>query len=179
MASNTSKFDLHKKDPVLDAEDTFNIQTMLNENWDKVDKAAKGAPLSLDASSLNEEGDTGHRHALSMATKAEAETGTNNTKLVTPIRVKEALKAHLPKGTATIPVTGWTAHTGENALKLNLPISGVVVGDWVDLTVGEEFQKVAQDAEINGTVVEYNGGVILFANSVPSVEIPVRYKVVK
>jgi len=39
LASNTPNLDLYKKDPVADASDTFNITTMLNENWDKLDAA--------------------------------------------------------------------------------------------------------------------------------------------
>lgn len=39
MASNTPNLDLLKKDPVADGNDTFNIETMLNENWDKIDAA--------------------------------------------------------------------------------------------------------------------------------------------
>ena len=41
MASYTENLNLLKKDPVVDGADTFNIETMLNENWDKID-AAKG-----------------------------------------------------------------------------------------------------------------------------------------
>jgi hypothetical protein len=37
LASNTPRLNLYKKDPVADANDTFNIQTMLNDNWDKID----------------------------------------------------------------------------------------------------------------------------------------------
>lgn len=39
MASKTPNLDLLKKDPVADGNDTFNIETMLNENWDKIDAA--------------------------------------------------------------------------------------------------------------------------------------------
>ncbi len=39
MASNTPNLNLLKKDPVTDGNDTFNIETMLNENWDKIDAA--------------------------------------------------------------------------------------------------------------------------------------------
>ncbi|MNW42183.1 Phage tail fiber repeat protein [compost metagenome] len=39
MASNTPNLDLLKKDPATDGNDTFNIQTMLNDNWDKIDEA--------------------------------------------------------------------------------------------------------------------------------------------
>lgn len=39
MASNTPNLNLLKKDPVTDGNETFNIQTMLNDNWDKIDEA--------------------------------------------------------------------------------------------------------------------------------------------
>ncbi|WP_121615203.1 hypothetical protein [Virgibacillus halodenitrificans] len=41
MASNTEKLNLLKKDPVTDGNDTFNLKTMLNDNWDKIDNFAK------------------------------------------------------------------------------------------------------------------------------------------
>lgn len=48
MASNTPNLNLLKKDPVTDGNDTFNIETMLNENWDKIDedKATQDAALT-------------------------------------------------------------------------------------------------------------------------------------
>lgn len=39
MASYTETLHLLKKDPVADGADTFNIRTMLNENWDAIDAA--------------------------------------------------------------------------------------------------------------------------------------------
>lgn len=39
MASHTPNLDLLKKDPATDGNETFNIQTMLNDNWDKIDEA--------------------------------------------------------------------------------------------------------------------------------------------
>lgn len=39
MASNTPNLGLLKKDPATDGNDTFNIQTMMNDNWDKIDKS--------------------------------------------------------------------------------------------------------------------------------------------
>ena len=41
MASYTEKLNLLKKDPVADGADTFNITTMLNDNWDKIDAATR------------------------------------------------------------------------------------------------------------------------------------------
>lgn len=39
MADFTKNLNLLKKDPITDGADTFNIKTMLNENWDKIDTA--------------------------------------------------------------------------------------------------------------------------------------------
>lgn len=39
MSSNTPNLDLLKKNPSTDGNDTFNIKTMLNDNWDKIDEA--------------------------------------------------------------------------------------------------------------------------------------------
>lgn len=40
MASNTENLDLLMKNPSTDGADTFNVQTMLNENWKKIDNNA-------------------------------------------------------------------------------------------------------------------------------------------
>lgn len=37
MSSYTSNLNLLKKDPTTDGNDTFDIKTMLNDNWDKID----------------------------------------------------------------------------------------------------------------------------------------------
>lgn len=39
MSSTTANLGLLKKDPTTDGNDTFNIKTMLNDNWDKIDNA--------------------------------------------------------------------------------------------------------------------------------------------
>ena len=38
MGSYTKNMNLYKADPVADANKTFNITTMLNDNWDKIDE---------------------------------------------------------------------------------------------------------------------------------------------
>jgi hypothetical protein len=45
MSSNTKNLGLYKKDPATDGNDTFNITTMLNENWDKLDKLVVREPF--------------------------------------------------------------------------------------------------------------------------------------
>lgn len=51
MASNTPNLNLYKKDPTVDGNDTFNIKTMLNDNWDKIDTAIIGKVDKADFSS--------------------------------------------------------------------------------------------------------------------------------
>lgn len=42
MTSYTQNINLLKKDPLLDGAENFNITTMLNDNWDKIDAWANG-----------------------------------------------------------------------------------------------------------------------------------------
>jgi len=88
-------------------------------------------------------------------------------------------KAEITKGTGTIPITGWVVNVGVNALKLDIPITGVLSSDWVDVTVDKEKHSVAGDAEINPTVVEYDGGITVYANIIPSGSITFKWKVVR
>lgn len=48
MATNTSKLGLYKVDPATDGNDTFNVGTMMNENWDKIDNKVKTIDEKLD-----------------------------------------------------------------------------------------------------------------------------------
>ena len=47
MATNTPNLELLKKNPTTDGSDTFNIQTMLNDNWDKIDSFAGSLDTKL------------------------------------------------------------------------------------------------------------------------------------
>ena len=92
MASNTPRLGLYKKDPVTDANDTFNIQTMLNDNWDKID--GKVAILGPDGKILSEQLP---QQSLPTASTTQAgvvklNTSTNSTstsEAATPSAVKE------------------------------------------------------------------------------------------
>ena len=57
MATYTELLKLLKKDPAAEGSDTFNIKTMLNNNWDKLDDHAKAVMLELlKKADLDEEG---------------------------------------------------------------------------------------------------------------------------
>lgn len=62
MASNTNNLGLLMKDPVADGNDTFNVETMLNENWRKIDDAVGAlnqirVGSAVPANSLGADGD--------------------------------------------------------------------------------------------------------------------------
>ncbi|GAA0390606.1 phage tail protein [Paenibacillus motobuensis] len=89
MASNTPNLNLLKKDPVTDGDDTFNIQTMLNDNWDKIDEAVGEVKeelqdLDIPPASLTQAGIT----QLSSAIDSPEED-----KAATPKAVKVAVEA--------------------------------------------------------------------------------------
>lgn len=79
MASNTPNLNLLKKDPVTDGDDTFNIKTMLNDNWDKIDGAM--GQVDIPDASLTVKG----KVQLSSATDSAAED-----RAATPKAVKDA-----------------------------------------------------------------------------------------
>lgn len=60
MGSYTPNLNLLMKDPVADGADTFNISTMLNDNWDKIDRQvlrAMAAAAAYDAGATYQKGD--------------------------------------------------------------------------------------------------------------------------
>ncbi|GIP05349.1 hypothetical protein J28TS4_37560 [Paenibacillus lautus] len=56
MSSNTPNLGLLKKDPMVDGNETFNIETMLNENWDKIDEAVGNVQVEIPDSSTTQKG---------------------------------------------------------------------------------------------------------------------------
>ena len=67
MASYTPNLNLLMKDPVADGADTFNIETMLNQNWEKIDRQvllAMAAAAAYDAGTTYRKGDFCSRGGL-------------------------------------------------------------------------------------------------------------------
>lgn len=97
MASNTPNLNLLKKDPVTDRDDAFNIQTMLNDNWDKID-AAMGQ-VDIPDASLTVKG----KVQLSSAMDSDAEN-----RAATPKAVKNVAKqlADLVDYLGYMPING-------------------------------------------------------------------------
>ena len=82
MTSNTPNLKLLKKDPVTDGDDTFNIQTMMNDNWDKIDAVV--SDIDIPDASLEVKG----KVQLSSAVDSDSED-----QAATPKAVKTAYDA--------------------------------------------------------------------------------------
>lgn len=99
MASNTNRFGLLKKDPVADGLDTFNIKTMLNDNWDKIDQNAEtiqGAQDKADAAK------TAAISAAATDASTKAATAEQNAKDASIPRTEKGA----PNGIATLGTDG-------------------------------------------------------------------------
>ncbi len=101
---------------VVPVERTVNAGDGLMGGGDlRTDKTIKmGTPSTLSGSSANNVTEESHTHALDMATQAEAEAGTNNTKLVTPLRVDQRITKRL--------ATRAEAEAGSNNTQLITPL---------------------------------------------------------
>ncbi|GIP29645.1 hypothetical protein J23TS9_47750 [Paenibacillus sp. J23TS9] len=78
MASNTPNLGLLKKDPATDGNDTFNVKTMLNENWDKIDEAVGNIKVNVPDASTTQKGIV----QLSNATNSELESTAATSKAI-------------------------------------------------------------------------------------------------
>ena len=113
MASYTEHLQLLKKDPVADGSDTFNIQTMLNDNWDKIDEAvSKKAELGADGKvppeQLPEMKFDPSGSAAAVQKNLDAHTGNKNN----PHAVTAAQVGADPAGSAAAVQSSLSAHTG-------------------------------------------------------------------
>ena len=55
MGEYTKNLQLYKVDTVENANDTFNIETMLNDNWDKIDEKLEKLPVQNGGLYINSE----------------------------------------------------------------------------------------------------------------------------
>lgn len=94
MASNTERLGLLKKDSATEGTDTFNVKTMLNDNWDKIDKeVALIDPLTgkLKPGQFDPEG-SGLVTEQEVNDKVEALAGPGNSKTVK--QLDDAITTH-------------------------------------------------------------------------------------
>lgn len=137
MASNTARFGLLKKDPVVDAADTFNIKTMMNDNWEKIDGAAKKTELDAHA--------TDNTLHVTQAFKNEVLDGTRQLKReVANLNLQLEAAKRVPNGTTfgtdfntTFGMTiDYTKTTVSGALAVGATV--ITVADVTGFAVGKE-----------------------------------------
>lgn len=115
MAGYTPNLGLYKKDPVTDGNDTFNIETMLNQNWDKIDQDKKAQDDAAAAHLAESASETVKGH-IELATAAETTTGTDNTRAVHPAGLKVELDKKLPLTGGTLTGALNLAHAVKNLI---------------------------------------------------------------
>lgn len=134
MASYTEHLNLLKKNPATDGADTFNIETMLNENWDKIDEAvAKKAELGADgkipAEQLPEMNYDTAGSAEAVQKNLDAHTGNrSNPHGVTAAQVRARADTWVPSWSevsgkpGTFPPSGHN-HDAANIISGTLPVA--------------------------------------------------------
>ena len=104
MSSNTKNLGLLKKDPGTDGAETFNIKTMMNDNWDKIDAAVPGvevkdAPAGTDHMFLYDNAAAGKPKKVLLSKLVELWKKTFYTKEDTDsLLSKKAAARFLPQG---------------------------------------------------------------------------------
>lgn len=80
-------------------------------------------------------------------------------------------------GTSTIFKANWTAQG--NIYKNEVSIAGITSSNWVDVTIGLDYQDIIQKSGFYSVVEEYAGMIRFYSSRIPSSDIPIRYKVVR
>lgn len=154
MASNTPNLGLLKKDPVADVNETFNIQTMLNDNWDKIDEAVGN--INVPEASLTEKGIV----QLSNATNSTSENMAATPKAVKTAydhadTVKTYVDNNFIKKSILLP-EGTDMNTLMTEGEYYCP-ANVIVGTFKNTPDGQAcYVKVSQHAGVNQTWYVFN-----------------------
>ena len=142
MASYTPNLNLYKKDPIADGNDFFNIKTMMNDNWDKIDEKVKAA--------LDDIGDL-QSEQVRIATGSYVGTGTygasNPCSLAFPfppklLIVQSISAVHPDIAYATMLWVPGISNTTASLDKMHFSLSGNVLSWYTDevYSAGEGYQ---------------------------------------
>ena len=146
MASYSPNLDLSKKSPVTDGDDMFNVETMLNENWDRIDRGvgdytapAQKMGLTGDLSvgaSLGVLADIGNVHVWRKTVKTDEKIpatyslGPEEGKAALTYPQTPSTQASFHYGkTITVDDNGTITINGEQTLSLNSDDSSVQKGN--------------------------------------------------
>lgn len=146
MSSNTPNLGLLKKDPMTDGNETFNIQTMLNDNWDKIDdKVGKMSDelgnITIPDASLTVAGKTMLSNSI---------TGTRENVAAT----EKAVKLALDKSLSSVPDASLTV-AGKTMLSnaINGTRQNVAATEYAVKTAMENVKVENYDGTEGGTLL--------------------------
>lgn len=75
-----------------------------------------------------------------------------------------------------IPTTGWVVNSGCFGNKINLPISGVLETDSIDIFITNDDLVIAQMASLSVNNDSYDGGITLYCKTIPTAPINFTYR---
>jgi hypothetical protein len=117
LSSITNRLGLLKKDPAADSNDTFNIKTMLNDNWDLIDQKVPvfgpDGKVSTDQLTPPSDASTSQKGIVQLSISTSS---TSTTQAATPSAVKE-VKDSIPVLNNTVASTSTTQAATANAVK--------------------------------------------------------------
>lgn len=180
MASNTTNLNLYKKDPIADKDQTFNITTMMNENWDKIDQNA-----GQTATQLAQDATEAKKGRVQLATAAEVVAGINNTKAVVPKYLKieldkKANKSDISslikiKKSVTISSAGWSKVGGYYQYSI---IDSDITSDTI-VDVNIRLEDLEKASSIKSSNLSSNSKLTIYAEEKPLENIICDLKLVR
>ena len=122
------------------------------------------------------------KFSLEYPSQEEAKTGTDNEKLMTPLRTAQHVDNRINYYTTTISTSDWSGTEPATAVKT---VSGILSSDRpvVDVDLSSvDFEDIADVAGSWGLVYRAttaSGSITLYSFEKPEVELPIQIKVVR
>ncbi|SMF72357.1 Phage tail fibre repeat-containing protein [Paenibacillus uliginis N3/975] len=186
MSNNTPNLGLLKKDPMVDGNETFNIKTMLNDNWDKIDEVVGqvredlgNIDVELPDASLTEKG---------IVQLSNATNGTRENVAATEKAVKAAYDEALAgkqlgveqkaNVVAALNSIGVAASTSETWAQLIPKIAAVIRATGnatvADVIAGKTFSNASENG-LTGTIPDRGAGGTVTPNTADQTKEAGRY----
>lgn len=169
MSKNTTNLKLYKKEPDIDLKDKFDVKTMLNDNWDKIDENVAQTDQRI---LVNENARHVHGNESILDTINQEDINSWNS------------KAKKVTFTITIPSTSWTDE-GTKGFSKVVVVPGILETDnpsavlIVDgLTIDAKENLRAELAKVADGITS-NGSIKFYAKAVPTIDIPLFLEVVR
>lgn len=144
-----------------DGSETFDIEHA-NQNMDILDKKVGGLSTELSShkaenASYNEAGHIKLKDIPQpvIATKLESEAGTNNTKMMTPLRVKESVDSNpLWDNTKGSKSNEWSTGkvSTDNLAQVNVSSESLAEVIWSQVNASNKSKSTGSNSQVNGSI---------------------------